>query len=253
MYATWSHKPMTQVWKINCLEMNTWKVSIWLRSNKSRNLCFKGRFPVSPFSPYMVMKTLALVPEPFSSAVITVTSYITGSNSKQCQNPNEQQRTHIRRKLNISICCKINIYYSLHLDRDVENSVELPIDNNEHPRLFTLTLSSTLVVQCNYVHHLYFMSGFKKTFKSNQKFYLYSLITVVGLPLIADTLSFSTSSHFNTTLSVMCWLSSTQVLHGNSNLHKKGENITTLLLTDLPSLIDLKVTPMTHNWVWKLR
>lgn len=58
-----------------------WNVSVCFLSNKFRKDFLRGRLPVSPLLPKMVMNTFAFVPAPLSSPVTTTTSYLTGTRS----------------------------------------------------------------------------------------------------------------------------------------------------------------------------
>lgn len=54
-------------------------LSVRPRSKRLRNFWRSWRRPESPLEPWMVMKTLASVPAPFSSPVMTMISYLTGT------------------------------------------------------------------------------------------------------------------------------------------------------------------------------
>lgn len=68
---TRSRSPMSSSSRINRF--------VWPRSNRFRNFWQSCLRPESPLEPKMVMKTLASVPAPFSSPVITMASYFTGT------------------------------------------------------------------------------------------------------------------------------------------------------------------------------
>lgn len=59
------------------------KMSLWLFSNTFLLLLFSGNLSVCPLLPYMVMETLASVPAPFLSPVITVISQSKGKQTNQ--------------------------------------------------------------------------------------------------------------------------------------------------------------------------
>ncbi|TNN59105.1 hypothetical protein EYF80_030639 [Liparis tanakae] len=79
------------------------KRSVRPRSKRLRHFCRRWRLPESPLAPKMLMKTLASVPAPFTSPVMTMISYLTGTRPRTLLAKLSTVLKHSNRDLSIAV------------------------------------------------------------------------------------------------------------------------------------------------------